>query len=128
MITYPHCALILEVVSCRCTTRVVHDNRGLTTLNDVYWYGVRAAECEDLGLSAPNGGVTNVCAVARILPRANDPRVPCASTIFALDARKELYKVLWVRLHVFGRGSACPDVMCLLGRNDVERGELVCDR
>jgi hypothetical protein len=97
VITDPHRALILEVVGCWCTTRVVHNNRGMATLNNMYWYGVRAAECEDLGLSTPHGGVTNVCAVARILPRANDPRVPCASTIFALDARKELHKGLWVR-------------------------------
>ena len=107
MVTYPHRALILEVGRCWCATRVVHDNRGLTTLNNVYWYGVRAAECENLGLSTPYASVTNVCAVARILTRANDPRVPCATAIFALDARKERYKVLWVRLQVCGRGSAC---------------------
>ena len=74
MITYPHRALILEIVGCWCTTRVVHDNRGLTTLNNVYRYGVRAAESENLGLSTPYGGVTNICAVARILPRTDDPR------------------------------------------------------
>jgi hypothetical protein len=84
----------------------MHDNRGLTALNDVYWYGVRAAESEDLGLSTPYAGVTDVRAVARKFPLADDPRVPRAGAIFALHARKKRYKVRGVRQHVVGCGSA----------------------
>jgi hypothetical protein len=97
MITYPHRALLLEVVGSWCTARIMDDNGGLATLNDVYWYGVRAAEREDLGLSTPYGGVTDARAVARILPRANNPRVARARAVFALHTRKEGHKVLWVR-------------------------------
>ena len=97
MITYPHRALLLEVVGSWCTARIVHDNRGLTTLNDVYWYGVRAAERENFGLPSPYGGVTDARAVARILPRANNPRVARARAVLALHARKEGHKVLRVR-------------------------------
>ena len=97
MITYPNRALVLEIICCRCAVGVVYDHGGLTTLNDVYRYSVRAAEREDLGLAAPHGGITDAGAIARKLLRADDPRVPRASTVLALDAREERDKVLWVR-------------------------------
>lgn len=96
MITYPNRTLVLEVICCRCTVGIVHDHGGLTTLNDVYRYRVRAAEREDLGLAAPHGGITDASAIARILLRADDPRVSRPRAILALDAREEGYKVLWV--------------------------------
>src|SRR5258707_12812028 len=125
MIPYRHRVLLLEVVGWWCTAGVMHDNRGLTTLNNMYWYGVRAAECEDLGFSAPYGGIPNVRTIARILPRTNDPRVARTSAIFPLDARKERTKVLGVCLHVFGRGSASLEGMRLLWWDDVEGVKLV---
>ena len=97
VITYPHRALFLEVAGSWRTVRIVHDDRGLTTLNDVYWYGVRAAKGEDLGLSTPYAGVADVRAVACKLPRADGPSVPRTSAIFALHAGKEGHKVLRVR-------------------------------
>ena len=75
----------------------MHDHGGLTTLNDVYRYRVRAAEREDLGLAAPHGGITDASTIARKLLRADDPRVSRARTVLALDAREERHKVLWVR-------------------------------
>jgi hypothetical protein len=97
MITYPNCALLLEVACRLCTVRVVHNHRWLTTLNDVYGYCVRAAKCEDLGLTAPHGGLANARAIARILLWANDPRVPGAGAVLAFDTGEERHKVLGVR-------------------------------
>jgi hypothetical protein len=94
MVTYPNCALLLEVARRRCTIRVVHDHGGLTTLNDVYRYCVCTAQREDLGLAAPHGSIANGCAIARILLRADDSRVPRTSAVLALDAREEGRKVL----------------------------------
>ena len=97
MIAYPNRALVLEVISGRCTIRIVHDHGGLTALNDVYRYSISAAEREDLGLAAPHCGITDASAIARKLLRADDPRVPRARTVLAFDAREERYKVLWMR-------------------------------
>jgi len=96
MVTYPNCALLLEVARHRCTVGVVHDHGGLTTLNDVYRYCVCTAKREDLGLAAPHGSIANACTIARILLRANDSRVPWTSAILALDTREEGRKVVWV--------------------------------
>lgn len=128
MVTDPNCALVLEIISCWCTVGVVYDHGGLTTLNDVYRYSVRAAEREDLGLAAPHRRITDAGAISRILMRADDPRVPRARTVLALDAREERNKVLWVRQHVLGCCSSRENVMRVLGRDDVEDGELICDR
>ena len=127
MVTYPNCALILEVICCWCTVGVVDDHGGLTTLNDVYRYSVCAAEREDLGLAAPHGCITDAGAIARILLWADDPRVSRARTVLALDAREERYKVLCVRQHVLGCRSSRENVMRVLWRDDVEDGELICD-
>lgn len=127
MITYPNCALLLEVIGCWCAGGVVHDHRGLTSLDYMYWDPIRTAESEDLWLAAPHRGVPNVRAVARILPRANDPRVSHVDAVFALHAREERHKVLRVHQHIFCRGSARGEVVCLLWRNDVEDSKLVCD-
>ena len=97
MIAYPNRALLLEVVCRRCTIGIVHDDGGLTALNNVYRYGVRAAEREDLGLAAPHGGVADARAIARVLLGADGPRVPRARAVLALDAREERHKVLRVR-------------------------------
>lgn len=97
MVTYPNRALVLEVICCRCTVGIVHNHRGLTTLNDVYRYSVRATEGENLGLAAPHGGITDASAIARKLLRVDDPRIPRARAVLAFDAREERYKVLWVR-------------------------------
>lgn len=97
MITDSDRALLLEVASIWSTAGGVNDNGRLTTLYDVYWHRVRAAERENLGFTTPRTGVANGRAVARILLRSNHSRLTRTKPVFALDAREERHKVIRVR-------------------------------
>ena len=100
--------------------RVMHDDMGLFTLNDMYRHVEHPRQRQYLRLAAPHGGVADVHAVRVELLRAHEPGV-------VGGGGKEGEKVVWVGLDVLGGGVAGEGVGGFGLGDDAEDGKLVGD-